>query len=93
MSERIRLCDGNGMVSDTPVEPSSHGTEFDSDLTYLKLANNLRAHTGHPPVEAFRCTGSMHAAGMHFVCTSPAHTVANAPAVGWPGSPPWWTTP
>lgn len=72
----IRLCDDDGMVSDTPVEPGSHGAEFNPGLTYLRLANNLRAHTGHPPVEAFHCTGSMHAAGEIFYCTSPAHSSA-----------------
>lgn len=79
-AQRVRLCNDEGMVSDTPVEPGSHGSEFDPELTYLRLANNLRAHTGHPPVEAFHCTGSMHAAGMLFHCTSPAHDFPPAQA-------------
>lgn len=91
MTENVRLCDRNGMVSDEPVEPGSHGTEFDSDLTYLRLLNNLRAHTGLAPVaEPFHCTGSAHLAGMVFRCTSPAHAVADDPTVGWPCSPVWW---
>jgi hypothetical protein len=70
----VRLCDDDGMVSDRPVEPGSHGTALDPDLTYLRLLNNLRAHTGLPPVqEPFLCTGSAHLAGEEFLCTSPAH--------------------
>lgn len=70
----VRLCDAAGMVSREPVEPGSHGTEFDPGLTYLGLLNNLRAHTGLSPIaEPFHCTGSAHLAGMVFHCTSPAH--------------------
>lgn len=71
----VQLCDDSGMVSEEPVKPGSPGAAFDPLLTYVGLANNLRAHTGHPPVDPFHCTGSMHAAGMHFRCTSPAHRV------------------
>lgn len=72
--ENVRLCDDRGMVSDTPVESGSHGVEFNPGLTYLRLLNNLRAHTGLKPVtEPFLCTGSAHLAGMVFHCTSPAH--------------------
>lgn len=71
----LRLCDDNGMVSDTRVEPGSPGTIEDPNLTYLQLANNLRAKRGHSPIkEPFHCTGSMHAATMEFICSSPFHT-------------------
>lgn len=70
---KIRMCDENGMVSDTPVEPGSPGTLFDPSLTYLKLLNNLRAHTGLPPAEPFHCTGSAHLAREEFLCTNPSH--------------------
>lgn len=91
MTENVRLCDDNGMVSDTPVEPGSHGTEFTPGLTYLRLLNNLRAHTGLPPVtEAFHCTGSAHLAGMEFHCTSPVHQQARRLAVDAAGYGWWW---
>lgn len=73
MSETsVRLCDDDGMVSERPVDrvpwPGAEG------LTYLGMLNNLRSHTGLPPVvEPFPCTGSAHLAGMAFRCTSPAH--------------------
>jgi hypothetical protein len=71
---QVRLCDDDGMVSDQPVEPGSHGTALDPDLTYLRLLNNLRAQTGLPPVrEPFPCTGAAHLAGEEFHCTGPAH--------------------
>lgn len=74
-TEHIRLCDDNGMVSHEKVKPGSPGTIFDSDLTYIKLLNNLRAWSGYSPYEgeSFVCTGSAHLAGEHFCCTSPAH--------------------
>ena len=78
----VRMCDDDGMISDTPVEPGSPGTLFDPDLTYLKLLNNLRAHNNNPdaryPVDEgikIPCTGSAHLAGQHIRCTSPAHKV------------------
>jgi hypothetical protein len=77
-TQEIRLCDDNGMVSTERVEPGSPGTESDKDLTYLKLAINLRKYTGLSPVEEFHCTGSMHAAGMLFLCTSPIHKMPPA---------------
>ncbi len=67
-----RLCDDEGLVSHAPVaEPNL----FDPALTYLRQINNLRAHTGHPPVaEPFYCTGHAHLAAEHIRCTSPAHS-------------------
>ncbi len=69
----LRLCNDDGMVSDDKVEPDSPGTTLQPDLTYLKRANILRSWTGRPPVEAFHCTGWMHAAGGLFICTSSFH--------------------
>lgn len=67
-----RLCDNYGVVSDVRIPGSPN--LFDPELTYLRQINNLRAHSGHPPVEApFACTGSAHLAGEHIYCTSPAH--------------------
>lgn len=71
----IQLCDETGMVSDVPVAPGTPGTEFDPLLTYRRLLNNLRAHTGlaaydGPPIA---CTGSAHLAGEHIRCTNPCH--------------------
>lgn len=70
-----RLCDDAGMVSDQPVDPGNLGSNLDSQLTYRKQLNNLRAQTGLPPYtgEAFSCTGSAHLARQHIRCTSPAH--------------------
>jgi hypothetical protein len=67
-----RLCDDDGVVSHATVaEPNL----FDPALTYLKQINNLRSHTGHPPVaEPFHCTGHAHLAAEHIRCTSPAHS-------------------
>jgi hypothetical protein len=68
------MCDDDGMISDRPVEPGSPGTVLEPGLTYLGLLNNLRGHTGFPPVAApLQCTGSAHLAGEEFHCTSPAH--------------------
>jgi hypothetical protein len=69
------LCDDAGLVSTERVAPGAPGTTFDPELTYLKLLNNLRAHTGLPPYEGepFRCTGSAHLAGEHMRCTNPIH--------------------
>ncbi|HTE67568.1 MAG TPA: hypothetical protein VK942_02230, partial [Actinomycetes bacterium] len=55
-----RLCDDAGMVSDERVAPGEPGTAFDPELTYRRLLNNLRRHTGLPPYDgpALRCTGS-----------------------------------
>lgn len=77
----VRLCDDDGMVSDERVEPGSPGTQFDPDLTYRKLHNNLRARNTNPdtrkPYEGppFVCTGHAHLGGEHIRCTGPAHAV------------------
>lgn len=73
-----RLCDDDGLVSDERVPAGDPGTEFDPELTYRKLLNNLRAYTGLPPYEGepFHCTGSVHLAGEHMRCTGPAHVRA-----------------
>lgn len=80
----VRLCDDAGMVSDERVQPGSHGTILDPDLTYRKLINNLRAHTGLPPYVGppFPCTGSAHLAREVFRCTGPAHQRSTAPIPG-----------
>lgn len=74
-TQRVRFCDDNGMVSHEKVEPGSPGAILDPDLTYIKLLNNLRAWSGHPPYEGepFTCTGDAHLAGEHFGCTNPIH--------------------
>lgn len=73
----VRLCDDAGMVSDAPVKAGSPGTILDPELTYRKLLNNLRGHTGLPAYtgEPFPCTGTGHLAGEHFRCTNPIHTL------------------
>ena len=74
-----QLCDDHGMVSDTPVAPGTPGIAFDPDLTYRKLLNNLRGYMGLEPYTAqLRCTGSVHLAGLHIRCTSPAHQPTKA---------------
>lgn len=77
----IRLCDDAGMVSDDRVEPGSPGTILDPDLTYRRLVNNLRGHTGLPAYTgpAFHCTGSAHLAREHFRCTNPIHAQTASP--------------
>lgn len=67
-----RLCDDAGMVSDELVTPPN---EFNPQLTYRQMLNNLRAHTGLAPYEGepYPCTGSAHLAREHIRCTSPAH--------------------
>lgn len=83
---KVRLCDDEGKVSDTPVEPGSPGASFSpTDLTYIKLHNNLRARNSNPdtrkPVEGgWQCTGHAHLAGEHIRCTSPAHAPKPATA-------------
>lgn len=83
----VRLCDDDGIVSHERVEPGSPGTIFDSDLTYYKLHNNLRAHNMNPDTrkpydgEPFACTGHAHLAGQHIRCTSPAHRVRERSSV------------
>jgi hypothetical protein len=80
----VRLCDDQGLVTDTPVEPGSPGTTLDPELTYLKLHNNLRAHNTNPdtrkPTEhaGWVCTGHAHLAGQHIRCTGPAHKPGGA---------------
>ena len=73
----VRLCDDAGMVSDERVTPGAPGTILDPELTYRKLLNNLRGHTGLTPYtgEPFACTGSAHLAREHFRCTNPIHSV------------------
>lgn len=73
----VRLCDDDGMVSDAPVMAASPGTILDPELTYRKLLNNLRGHTGLPAYTGppFTCTGDAHLAGEHFRCTSPIHAL------------------
>jgi len=77
-----RLCDDAGMVSDERVPPGQPGTATDPDLTYRRLLNNLRAHTGLPPYDGpdFQCTGNAHLAREHFRCTNPRHTAQPAPS-------------
>lgn len=74
----IRLCDDAGWVSNERVaEPNP----FDPELTYMRQLNNLRSRTpeAKPWVgDPFRCTGHAHLAGLHIMCTSPAH--ARSPA-------------
>jgi hypothetical protein len=70
------LCDDAGMVSDQRVPPGQPGTATDPDLTYRRLLNNLRAHTGLPRYDGpdFQCPGDAHLAREHFRCTNPCHT-------------------
>jgi hypothetical protein len=70
-----RLCDDNGMVSDEHVAAGAPGTILDPELTYRRLLNNLRGHTGLPAWtgEPFACTGSAHLAREHIRCTNPIH--------------------
>jgi len=78
-----RLCDDAGMISDELVAAGSPGTVFDYGLTYRRLLNNLRAHTGLPPYKGqpIGCTGSAHLALEHFRCTSPFHRLAPVPDI------------
>lgn len=79
-----RLCDDAGMISDEPVTPGAPGTQFDPQLTYRKLLNNLRAHTGLAPYTGapITCTGSAHLAGEHIRCTNPRHYVTRLEGEG-----------
>lgn len=71
-----RLCDDAGMISDEHVTLGAPGATFDPELTYRRLLNNLRAHTGLAPYTGppIGCTGSAHLAGEHIRCTNPRHT-------------------
>jgi hypothetical protein len=79
----LRLCDDQGLVTDTPVEPGSPGTALDPDLTYLKLHNNLRSRNSNPDIRkpikegGWACTSHAHLGGEHIRCTSPAHRSAD----------------
>lgn len=72
MAEYVCLCDDKGIVSDELVKDNN---PFDKELTYRKLLNNLRKHSNMAPYlgEPFPCTGSVHLAGLEFICTSDAH--------------------
>lgn len=70
-----RLCDDRGLISDEPVDMVSAAP----GLTYRRLLNNLRSHTGLPPYDGAPvvCTGSAHLAREHIRCTSPAHVTTS----------------
>jgi hypothetical protein len=74
----IRLCDDDGRVSDEPIEG-----EHTLDESYIARHLRLQRMTErgreflklHPNVEegGWGCTGHAHLAGIHILCTSPAH--------------------
>jgi hypothetical protein len=79
-----RLCDDDGMVSDTLLDPPK---AINPDLTYLALMNlwvgktrAVRGNKHEPITEPFACTGHAHLIGEHIRCTSPAH---GRPLNGW----------
>ena len=77
---KSRLCDDDGMVSDTPMPHSEH--VFDGwPKTYLAMMNGwvgmtrrARGDKHEPITEPFTCTGHAHLIGQHIQCTSPAHS-------------------